>query len=102
MRWCGRAARAGVLAMLCVAGLDSVGAAQGVSLQIWGRPVVAVPIGDFSEREEGVEAGASGGIDAGAALGIGALRVYGEYQQVDFACGECGEAALDDEVLELH
>lgn len=90
----------GIVGLTLALGAVATPAAAQLSVQGWGRPLLAVPLGDFAGREEGVEAGTSRGFDLGGAVGFGPLRIYGEYQQVDFACGECGEAALEERVLD--
>jgi hypothetical protein len=69
-------------------------------VKIWARPLLAVPIGGFAGREDGVDARPTGGFDAGGSVSLGALRVYGEYTEVDFGCDECAEAGLADAVLD--
>ena len=99
--WCGIAPLRGALplALLLAAGAPRVASAQ-LPLKIWGRPLLAVPIGDFAGRDDGVAARPTGGYDAGGTFSLGALRVYGEYTEVDFRCDECGEARLVDAALD--
>lgn len=66
----------------------------------WVRPLVALPIGGFSGRDEGISAGTSFGFDGGASLTLGGLTLYGEYQEVAFDCDECAEAGLHDTALD--
>lgn len=88
-----------VLAMVLAAGPPSEAGAQ-LPLKIWARPLLAVPIGDFAGRDDGVDAHPTGGFDAGGSVSLGALRVFGEYTEVDFGCDECAEAGLADAVLD--
>lgn len=69
-------------------------------VRAWVRPLVALPVGDFAGREEGIAARASTGFDAGGSLTLGALTVYGEYQEIAFECAECTDAGLEDRVLD--
>lgn len=89
---------------LVAVGVGSIAYAREASaqlpLELWIRPVAAVPVGGFAGRDEGIEAETSFGFDAGAAVTLGALTLYGEYQEIDFGCGECGEAGLAERVLE--
>lgn len=75
-------------------------AAAQLPLELWIRPLAAVPVGGFAGRDDGIEAETSFGFDAGAAVGLGALTVYGEYQEIEFGCGECGEAGVAETVLD--
>ncbi|HEX6069943.1 MAG TPA: hypothetical protein VFZ18_08965 [Longimicrobiaceae bacterium] len=88
-----------LLALLLGAGPPPEARAQ-LPLKIWARPLLAVPIGDFAGRDNGVDARPTGGFDAGGSLSLGALRVYGEYTEVDFGCDECAEAGLADAALD--
>ena len=69
-------------------------------LEVWVRPLVALPVGDFGSRNAGVGASTSLGYDAGAALSVGALSIYGEYQEISFGCEECAEVELAGSVLD--
>lgn len=69
-------------------------------LSVWARPLLAVPVGEFAGQDEGIAARPSFGFDAGGSLTLGALQVYGEYQEVRFSCGECAEAQLEDVALD--
>jgi hypothetical protein len=99
--WRGIALRraAALLALLLCAGGPRAALAQ-LPLKLWGRPLLAVPIGDFAGRDNGVDARPSGGFDLGGAVSLGALRVYGEYTEVDFGCDECAEAGLVEAALD--
>jgi hypothetical protein len=77
----------------------STGQAQ-LPVSVWVRPLLALPLGDLRGQEEGLAARTSFGLDAGGAVAIGSLSVYGEYQEVRFACGECSGAGLTDEALD--
>lgn len=68
----------------------------GISLSVEARPALGVPIGEFAGSDEGIGAGSGVGISAGASLGFGPAGVYGEYQLLRFACGDCEAAGLDD------
>ena len=86
--------------LLAIAALHVEPATAQLPLEVWLRPLIAVPIGDFSDRDDGVEARPSLGFDAGGAVTFGALTLYGEYQEVSFGCGECEAAGLDETVLD--
>jgi hypothetical protein len=69
-------------------------------LDIWIRPLAALPIGGFASRDHGVTADASVGFDAGGAVALGPLAIYGEYQEIAFGCEECEEVELEGSVLD--
>lgn len=99
--WSGIApGRSAVLLALMLAAAPPLTAGAQLPVRAWVRPLFAVPIGDFAGREDGVAAQPTAGFDAGGSLAFGALRVYGEYQEVDFGCDECAEAGLADAVLD--
>jgi hypothetical protein len=87
-----------VLALLLLAAPRR--ASAQLPIEGWVRPLVAIPVGSFAGRDDGIAARASSGLDAGGSISLGSLRVYGEYQQVDFGCDECGEAGLEETVLD--
>lgn len=74
--------------------------AQLPPVELWLRPVLAVPIGDFAGRDEGIDAGVGFGFDVGGSLDLGPAALYVEYQHADLACGECEEVGLEDHALD--
>lgn len=74
--------------------------AQQLPVELWVRPLVAVPLGDFAGRDEGVDAGTGFGFDVGGAVDLGPASLYAEYQYADMSCGECEEVGLDDKVMD--
>ena len=101
-QWYRRAART-ILATLTSAALlvpTAEATAQQIPVELWLRPMVAVPIGDFAGRDDGVDAGTGFGFDIGGAVDLGPASLYAEYQYADMTCGECEEVGLDDKAMD--
>ncbi|HEX6925582.1 MAG TPA: hypothetical protein VF167_09130 [Longimicrobiaceae bacterium] len=102
MRRAVRGRSAALLNILAVAlaALFAGEASAQLPLEAWVRPLAAVPVGAFAGRDDGIEAGASFGFDAGASIDVGALTLYGEYQEIGFSCGECEEVEVEETALD--
>ena len=78
------------------------GVLGAISLTAEAAPVLAVGLGDFGTADPGPAAGLGYGVEAGLSIGLaGGLAVYGDYQYLRFACGECEEFGLDPEMLDV-
>lgn len=100
-----RAVRGWSVALLNVLAVTAASLCAGeasaqLPLEAWVRPLVALPVGAFAGRDEGIEAGVSLGFDAGVSIEVGALTLYGDYQEIGFHCGECEEAEVDETALD--
>lgn len=101
--WSGVVVRAGVLLvmMMMMLSLPTAHRAHAqVPVRVWVRPLAALPVGDFGNRGGGVGANSSVGYDVGGAVSLGALSIYGEYQEISFGCEECAEVELEGSVLD--
>lgn len=95
--WTGGVTLGGLLALLSLTP-GKVGAQLPV--EVWARPLIAMPIGDFASRGSGLGASAAAGYDAGVALALGGFSIYGEYQEIAFGCDECADVELEGSVLD--
>ncbi|MBW3654471.1 MAG: hypothetical protein KY444_00060 [Gemmatimonadetes bacterium] len=70
-----------------------------VSVEV--RVGAGIPVGEFTEEEPGVGAGAGPAFSAGALFHVSnALAVYGAYSRTYFACGACDATGLDEQVVD--
>lgn len=73
----------------------------GLPLSVEVRLGAGIPIGEFAEDAPGVGAQAGPAFSAGARLHLSpVLAVYGAYSGTAFSCPRCGEAGIDESVVD--